>query len=97
MSKTFDEVMDNALARPISFATDKGELVAILWTAMIIQSKQLGCPEIVSHSRSNIFPGNKMISPRFPNKSLIEFADTLRPWVEEYRNMREEYLAVSGE
>lgn len=89
-----DLILDGVIKCPEAYATNNGELVAIIWTAMTIQAVGLDMPEAPRLSREKVFPGPQMISPRFPNMPMGKFADKLEEWIIEYRKLISEDATV---
>jgi hypothetical protein len=96
ISNAANKTLDGCLERPGMYAGSKGELVAVVWTTMAMESAAHGCPEIVRESRAKIFHGSQRISIRYPGMKLTSFTEVLRPWIEEYRNMLAERNAIAS-
>lgn len=84
-----DELIDSILARPRMYATNKEAITSIIWGVMSIQAGILGEQGAPREAIRRTFPGPATLEDRFPDLSMDEFAEKIRPWVEEYRKIVE--------
>jgi hypothetical protein len=93
MNRSFEdsaqEILDGVCSKPEIYATDKGEMVAIVWTVLTLHAASIGHPTLPRIARGIIFPGPQMISPRYNHLSMRQFGKVLNRWIEEYQEQVE--------
>ena len=86
---TVKQLIESVTERPELYAQNKGELVAIIWTALTIHAAAHNIPHAPRDSRSQAFPGSQLISNRYPELSVAAFAEMLKDWTIVYFEIAE--------